>query len=237
MKRQTFLTSAALFALALPLGGCGDDNWKDYNYKISIHIGDRAYSAVRHVTLTEGATIQNSSGRRVDRSVEGQAVIVDTSTGPVFALMTPAEGEFGFGQYAAYVAEPAVVPSLGDPNRWSVRGEAATHNAMVQVKGSHDLPRTVPNPDPNRGPRDIPIWPMFVRFGDLTDPKTMREVSPQSIGVQRITIELTNEDTTTGIENMLPWLDHLEKYRSNSENVFTNTLPKEISGLRIELSK
>lgn len=45
---------------------------------------------------------------------------------------------------------------------------------------------------------------MFVTFDDPSDPKTVREVSPESIGVSRITIEITDEDVTTGIEERLP---------------------------------
>ena len=105
MTRRTFALSATLLPLVLSLGGCGDDRWKDYSYKMTVYADGKAYSTVRHVTVTEGASIQSSSGRRVDRKVEGEAVIIDTPSGPVFALMTPADGQFGNGFYAAYVAE------------------------------------------------------------------------------------------------------------------------------------
>ena len=34
----------------------------------------------------------------------------------------------------------------------------------------------------------------------------VREVAPEEIGVRRITIEITDESITTGIEKRLPWL-------------------------------
>ena len=47
-------------------------------------------------------------------------------------------------------------------------------------------------------------WPMFVTFGDPDDPKTVREVSASELGVRNITIEITDEDVTEGIEERLP---------------------------------
>ena len=180
--------------LALTLTAC-DDRWTDYSYKMTVHVGD---STVRRTfergprppaparALEEGATIQDTSGRRVDRSVEGEAVVIETPSGPVFALMTPAEGDFGFGRYAAYVAEPALManygqpsedigPRYGEPGYDGLADDAARHNAMLKVTGPRDLPRTVPNPDIYRGPKAIVVWPMLVRFGDITDPKTRAE--------------------------------------------------------------
>ncbi len=75
---------------------------------MTVWVGDKPFSTVRHVEVTEGATIQDSSGRRVDYRAEGEAVIIDTPTGPVFAVMTPAEGQFGFGRYGAHIPEPAL---------------------------------------------------------------------------------------------------------------------------------
>jgi hypothetical protein len=190
---------------------------------MTVWLGDKSYSAVRHVKVEEGASIQDSSGRRVDRSVEGEAVVIETLSGPVFALMTPAEGQFGNGYYAAYVAEPALVPAIGKPKESDVgravreygerqpdydplAGDARTHNAMLKVEGPRTLPRTIPNRDRYRGPRDIVVWPMLVHFGDIDDPKTVRKVSPESIGVTRITIEVTDDPVTTGIEKRLEWL-------------------------------
>lgn len=47
---------------------------------------------------------------------------------------------------------------------------------------------------------------MFVTFADSANPSTVREVTPESLGVERITIEITDEDVTEGIEERLIWL-------------------------------
>ena len=234
-----------VFLALASLSGCGDDSWQDYSYKMTVWVGDKPYSAVRHVKVEERATIQASSGRRVDRRTQGQAVIVDTPSGQVFALMTPEEGQFGFGNYAAYVAEPALAPAIGtaaesdvaeavreynerQPGHDWLADDAQRHNAMLEVKGPRDLPRTFES----RALGTIKVWPMFVRFGDIANPKSVRQVTPDSIGVTRITIEVTDEDVTTGIERILVWLPHLERYRKDPSNPFTNTLPSAIGFLR-----
>lgn len=246
MTRRTFALSATLLPLVLSLGGCGDDRWKDYSYKMTVYADGKAYSTVRHVTVTEGASIQSSSGRRVDRKVEGEAVIIDTPSGPVFALMTPADGQFGNGFYAAYVAEPALVPAIGKPKESEAEAavreyregqpgfdnladDAEKHNAMLKVEGPRDLPKTIPYPDRNQGPRDVTVWPMFVRFADINDPKTVQLVSPESVGVTRISVEITGDDPTTGIERYLPWLDKyydkmLDGQRIHNSNELANNL-------------
>jgi len=45
-------------------------------------------------------------------------------------------------------------------------------------------------------------------------------------------VQLTDDPVTTGIEKRLGWIDHLELYRSDAKNPLSNTLPKEIAGLR-----
>ena len=212
----------AIAAIALALTGC-DDRWHDYSYKMTVYADGKAYSTVRHVKVEEGATIQDSTGRRVDRSVEGQAIIIETPSGPVFALMKPEEGDFGFGYYAARVAEPALEPAVAaaqesdadramrkdgerKPGFDHLADDAARHNAMLEVKGEQDLPRTIPNPDPYRK-APVHVWPLLVRFDALDMPASVRKVSPESIGVTRITIEITDENVTDAIGQRISWLD------------------------------
>ncbi len=75
--------------------------------------------------------------------------------------------------------------------------------ATVKVEGAHELPRTRPSPMPKQNPKPVQLWPFCVKFGDIDDAKTVKEVNPSSLGVRRITIEITDEDVTTGIEEKL----------------------------------
>lgn len=55
---------------------------------------------------------------------------------------------------------------------------------------------------------------MLVTFGDLADPTTMAEVDPddltktfgEAVSLKRITVQITDDPVTTGIEMRLGWL-------------------------------
>lgn len=238
----------ALAAALVSLAGC-DDRWSDYNYRMTVHVGDKAFSTVRHVEVEEGSSIMDSSGRRVDRRTQGEAVILDLNGQTYYALLTPADGSYGNGYYAAYVAEPALVPAIGKPPETDLAkamrdyqerqpgfdqlaDDAATHNAMLEVKGARILPREIPGMPNGHGPTKMTVWPMFVTFRDPADPKTVRAVSPEEIVVTAITIEFTKDDVTTGIEKRLGWLpDYYDKMLdgqrlNNSTDLANNLTPR-----------
>jgi hypothetical protein len=74
----------------------------------------------------------------------------------------------------------------------------------------------------------------------VKDPKTVMLVDPNDIGAtlgpgvkwRQITLEITDEPVTEGIEMKLPWLNHLEQYRTKADNPFSNTLPPILANLR-----
>src|SRR3546814_97550 len=49
-------------------------------------------------------------------------------------------------------------------------------------------------------------YPMLVSFGDLGNPKSVGAVNPDMVGVRRITLQVTDDPVTTGIEKRLGWL-------------------------------
>jgi hypothetical protein len=83
-------------------------------------------------------------------------------------------------------------------------------------------------------------YPVLVRFRDINDPRTLERVDPEGLstsfgtGVRlaRVTLQLTDDHVTTGIEKKLKWLNNLSAFRSDPTNPFTSTLPREISKLR-----
>ena len=52
-----------------------------------------------------------------------------------------------------------------------------------------------------------PLWPLFVAFHHINDPKSVYQVSPDEIGVKRITIEITDDDVSDQILHRVPWLE------------------------------
>jgi hypothetical protein len=189
-----------LMLSALLLSGCGD-RFPDYHYKMTVHVltpeGDKTFSSVRGLEQKEISSMQSSSGRTVKRKLTGQAVIIDGNGRTYYALLTKPDN----ADYATLITGAALAPFIpADIPESDIVGRS---RAMSQVKGAHPLPRTLPA---RLGRPPFEAWPMFVTFDDPKDPKTVREVSPDSIGVSGITIEITDEDVTTGIDKRLEWL-------------------------------
>lgn len=202
--------------IALSLSAC-DDRFPDYSYKMTIYAGGKEFSSVRHVEVEEASSIVDSGGSTVKRRVEGEAVVLDLNGRTYYALLSRPDN----ADYAQFVAGMALSRSIPRPaekndveqavdeyrrenSRQDSFGDAASGlQEMVQIEGPRDLPRTLP-PRRNRPP--MQAWPTFVTFSDPKDPKTVREVSPDAIGVERITIEITDEDVTMGIEERLGWI-------------------------------
>jgi hypothetical protein len=201
----------AVFAIvfaSLGLAAC-DDRLPDYSYKMTVYAGGKAFSSVRHVAVEEVPSIVDSGGTTIKRRVDGQAVILDLGGSTYYALLAPP----GAPDYPAFAAGMALAPLIPKPAAHSPEdnfGDVSRGlQAMVKVKGPHDLPREI---DSGAATPRQP-WPMFVTFDDPSDPTTVREVSPTGIGVSRITIEITHDDVTTGIEDRLPWLPGYKKAR------------------------
>lgn len=222
MQRRVFLASVMLTPLALSLGGCGDQ-FPDYNYKITVYVGDKAFSSVRRVTQKQGFSAADSSGQAVKRAVQGQAVIIDIpGRSTIYALLSkPAEPEYAqkvagyalLSHVPAFERDPKTDTLAVERGTESLDRMAAAQRAMVKIVGPVELPRNRPNSDSYRGPRSIDNWPMFVTFDNPTDPKTVRDLSPDSIGISRITIEIVDDGPTKGLEAKLPWLP--EYYNKN----------------------
>lgn len=193
---------AGLFS-ALLLTACGDDRFPDYSYKMTVHVGGEQFSSVRHVVVTEGSI--------VTRRVTGEAVIIDHPNGRTYYALLSRPDNVDYAKFAAGMAlrdhvvrpegEGVLEQALADRGVQDSFGDAAEFlQAMVKVEGAKDLPRALP---PRNGKPPMQAWPMFVTFTNPNDPRSIREVSPESIGVERITIEITDEDVTEGIEERL----------------------------------
>ncbi|KLE31987.1 hypothetical protein AAW01_11190 [Aurantiacibacter gangjinensis] len=205
--------------LGLSLASCGD-SFPDYHYKMTIYVDGQEYSSVRAVDQDEVTSIVDSTGSRVETSMRGEAVIIDHPNGRTYYALLSKPGS---PQYGAFAAELALMPLVTRAQRsqtdnWMGANQsgdldlrAQDHQAMVAIEGPQELRRAIPVDELRRhsgsGDPDFPAWPMFVTFSDPSDPRTVREVTPESLGVERITIEITDEDVTTGIEERLAWLD------------------------------
>ncbi|MBK8628886.1 MAG: hypothetical protein IPN84_01360 [Sphingomonadales bacterium] len=199
MMRRVAL-GLGLAAVAVLLGGCDAFGPPPYHYKMTIEVqtpqGVKSFSSVRAISYRsrlEGAYIVK---------VKGEAVVIDLPGGPVFALLSGADGN---GDYAGTIAEAALVSKVkpGGENRDYRQGQFA------------EIYPTVPSIE-NYMPEN-PL-PLLVRFRDITDPTSVERVEPAAIGpgvvLRRIAIAKTDEPVTTGIEGKLPYFGKSSGYLS-----------------------
>ena len=154
----------------------------DYHYRMTIYVGDKAFSDVRHVTFDSDLSPETFKPQHTYR-VDGKAIPITLSGRPVF---------FAVRRYSEF--SPEYVAILPDARRLNPSKKQITSSDISRVKGERDLPRQLLRSelsDSSYHQEDvIQNWPEFVAFGDMKDPKTKRIVTAEKIGVTRITIEI-----------------------------------------------
>ena len=134
-----------------------------------------------------------------------------------FALPTP-EFETAESRGAKYALHgEAVVADLGSGRYLFVlldERKPATTQVLFPGKAPLEVAKLVPQV---RGTHDVPSsqYPTLVTFGDIKDPKSVKEVKPGKLdeafgpgySLQSITLEITDEPVTEGkVERVLRWL-------------------------------
>lgn len=211
-RRRAIGLSGLAAAVALA-GGCGLFGKSiTYRYRLTVVVntpqGIRTGSSVIQVDLKEQNGLQ---GSHVQTRKAGDAVAVDLPGGKtLFALL---DGSPVTGLYA----------TLQDKFDWYARAKA-----LKNMEGVHDVPRTVPN----FRREQVDIWPTLVTFGDIADPTTVVRVDPdnaaatlgEGMRIRRVTVEMTNDNVTTGIAKRFPWWSryrdlHFDGTSTVSENM------------------
>ena len=191
--------------------GIFSDSWR---YKMTVVVetpeGLKTGSAVREVTVKKGLAL--TPQMLPDIEVKGEAVVVDLGKrGVLFALM---RGGMHGQDY----------------------GSDILFDAFPEKKKIGKVTLT---------PQQ---YPMFARFRDLNDPKTVEiisqindrempdgyggmsktseEVFGSGVKLKDVTIEITNDSITSGIEKQLPWLATIYGYISG-KNVSMGNKPYE----------
>lgn len=196
-----------------------------YNFRMTVAVetpdGVKSGSSVYSVSAGDRPKLTAEEGSR-SMVVKGEAVAVDLPDGKTLFALLKTNAHFGDMSGLSMTAlDPTFKSGLYD-----TVGTARRISKRNGVKESAEV-----------SPSD---YPMFVTFADINDPKSVVQVDPsdpaatlgQGYAIKSITIEITDDLVTTGIEQRLAWLEHLDDYRTNKKNPFTSTLPKEISELR-----
>jgi len=175
-----------------------------WRYRMAVSIetpeGMKASSAVREVYVRTGRSFfPGTGGAKI--KVTGEAAVIDLGPrGLVFALMR------GDKMGVDYGADVFLYTFGRKGGVGSLTPEGVRYFNSLPVGTTEDLTH------------DADKLPMFVRFKDINDPKTVERVDPADMAatlgagvrLKAVSIEITDAPVTEGIEKYLPWLGPLQ---------------------------
>ena len=187
------------------LGGCGaSEPDKAFKYKMIVEVetpqGLCSGSSVRELHFRSGGKgsswVPSLGQNRPRVKLRGEAVAIDLPNGrTLFALLTGADGDV---DYAARIADRSGL--------WSVKNPRPTNEPIELWPNA---------PDTERQKNTSPV-PMLVTLGDVSDPTSVERVDPDNLEAsfgkdarfdsKAITVQVTDDEVTTGIEKRLGWL-------------------------------
>ena len=197
MARRGVLGMLAGGAVAL-LSGCGLLGNPSYRFKMTVEVetpdGLKRGASVYAVSAKKHSPTIFPEARGRSREVVGEAVAVEVSPDKtLFALMNTVNG--AGDDNLAYLSMVTLDPAY--KNDWVESAQRISSGDGIRS------PAEVAEGD----------YPMFVTFTDIDDPKSVQRVDPANLAasfgpgirLKRITVEVTNDDVTTGIEKRLRW--------------------------------
>ncbi len=208
MPRRGVLGLLGALAGSIAIGGCG---WlrgdAEVRYRVAVLVDDngitRSGSSVWSRTLKKPTVALVSA---YDGEFRGEAVAVDLPGGrTLFAILRGADAESG-------MAELLPERLFGDTGRVA-RGEPRKF-VPDRVADLRDIASRV-GETATLDCTEHPDWcPMLVTFADESNPASVKRVEPSNLAAQfgpgtrlwGITVEITDDPVTSGIEERLGWL-------------------------------
>ncbi len=196
MLWAALIIGAALFLWATRSGG-----GERFRYRMTVEVetpdGLRSGHSVHEVR----AAYQNNLGlapRSRNMHMTGEAVAVDLPNGETLFMLPPGSER---------------VQQVFDPEWRNDWVESAARISDRKTSGVLNFPIET---NRERSPDGLPRQHagLFVRFRDINKPETVEEVNPERLeeafgpgyALRRVTVQLTDEPVTAGIEKRLPWL-------------------------------
>lgn len=170
------------------LAGCGNYGTQSYRVRVTVEAetpdGIKRGSSVMEVLSAKRLQIFAEGGAGAS-DLRGEAVVIETRSGPLFILLKHPGGTL---QGAMTVA---LAPEADDG------GIDAYVGAIRKLGGWFaDYKAELPRQD----------WPLMVRFRDINDPTSVEPVEPGRAGIKRILLETTDDEISTGLKRRLAWL-------------------------------
>lgn len=164
---------------------------------------------------------------RVTNRVCGEAVAVDLGEGRVLFALLRSEADTDWAGRVMYRLSPQYT------------GENALRDAYRNML-RHRSEKTVPRYFSRRDRMEQRLaYPMLVTFGDLDDPTSVERVDPddlsatfgEGVSLKRITVKITDDHATTGIEQRLRWLGRIREMNLSIEDFPEDFPVGDFSGL------
>tara|TARA_R110000772_G_scaffold73353_11_gene160431 strand:+ start:328 stop:1089 length:762 start_codon:yes stop_codon:yes gene_type:complete len=208
--KRYFIFAPLLFA-AMLVSSCSKQ-LVDYNYKITVEVetpeGLVSGHAVRRVQVRESTELSIPSPGSLRTKTIGEAVAVDLPNGEtLFTLVSLSDS----------TTESAIVPEDWVAPEGQKYSEAVARYLAARKDQSFQLARDrwEPGYKDKKHPKHISNYPLFVRFRDVDDPKTIEFVDPDDLtfsfgngyDLKGITVQITDEHVTQSILARLPWLN------------------------------
>ena len=203
--------AALIGGAAILLTGCGPsiEDRVEFNYRLTVEVetpqGTKSGSSVIWVRAVRNPDWVNPEGRGNRAKFKGEAVAVDLPNGKALFALLQTEG--GASDAANYP-----ILAFKDDLQGSEDIVDGYQRLSTSQGESAQMPRTelvLPN-----GGTEVSAWPLLVMFEDIADPTTIKRVNRDDLGanfgagvkLKAISIEITDDSVTTGIEKRLTWL-------------------------------
>lgn len=215
------LSLLAMFALSACLGG--DDRTPDYRYRLTVEVetpeGLKTGSSVIQVRQWLGRAGGAPASSQIYTRVRGEAVTVDLPGDQTLFALLRSESDIQWAGTIVSALTPSLVGSDGE----------ARFDGVLHLKGETEVPPTFPA---YKFIERRSAYPIMVTFSDEADPTSVLLVDPddlaatfgEGVSLKRITVKLTDEPVTTGIDERFRWLGSI-KDAGCSRDDFPKDLP------------
>lgn len=206
----------------LSLSGCG--SYEEVRYRMTVEVdtpqGSISGSSVIEVSgRTRPAWFPGSPGGSTS-GFRGEAVTVEMPNGELmFALLYSENNQMDAGDFLGIAFEERLKKEY--ERRISANDTPGFVETLEKMKSWDGAIEVLPLIDKNgrafvnnKWVAGVSSYPIMVRFDDIENPKSIKEVDPgnlaeiygKGIALKRITITITNDAVTDGIEAKLNWL-------------------------------
>ncbi len=200
-----------MLVAALAMAGCEKvDRTPDYRFRLTVEVetpdGLKSGSSVIEVETDVASEYAIPTPGRVSTNVRGQAAAVDLGDGQVLFAMLRSEISYDWASNIMFM----LAPKYSGENAFEAR-----YDAMLNRRSAIRVPRFW-----RRGLlRGVSAYPMLVTFEDIQDPESAVKVDPddlaarfgEGVRLKHITVQMTDDPVSTGIERLLPWLDDFRR--------------------------